>query len=240
MPIQWEKLAGDTSRFAIKMAFSPDPDDGQGIDPDVSVSWGAFQLWAGGKNLCAHHEQGERTEYVHWYLLPLVEWFTCHWDPLLHEEHLPVGDAADTAWASLHETRFPPPAIEMKEERADEWECAWQGWWNRHAIRAAREGGLFPDVVLRRSGNEIEVSWGDSRIQGMPSHFAFDVAEAGCARFRPREVAEPLYGVVSGAGKYFESRAPASERIRALNRDIRALRTRHRERRVERSAELER
>ena len=107
MPIQWEKLAGDTSRFAIKIAFSPDPDDGQGIDPDVSVSWGAFQLWAGGKNLCAHHEQGERTEYVYWYLLPLVEWFTCHWYPLLHEEHLPVGDAAGTALGLPSRDPFP-------------------------------------------------------------------------------------------------------------------------------------
>ena len=56
----------------------------------------------------------------------------------------------------------------MKEGRAEAWERAWQDWWSRHAIRAAREGGLFPDVVLRQSRNEIEVSWGNSRIQGMP------------------------------------------------------------------------
>lgn len=240
MSTRWENLAGDTSTFALKVVFSADPDDGQGVDPDLSISWGGFQLWVKGQNLCAHQEEGERIGYVHWYLLPLVEWFAHQWDPLLHEEHLPVGDAADTAWASLHKTRFPPSAFEMKEGRADAWERAWQGWWSRHAIRAAREGGLFPDVVLRRSRNEIEVSWGNSRIQGMPSHFAFDVAEAGCARFRPREVTEPLYDVMSGAGRYLESRAPASERIRTLNRDIRALRTRHRERRTERSAGLDR
>ena len=231
MPIRWEKLAGDTSRFAVKMAFAPDPDDGQGMDPDVSVSWGGFQLWVEGKNLCAHQEEGERTDYVHWYLLPLVEWFARQWNPLLHEERLPARNVADTAWASLRQTRFPPPAIELEEGSASAWESAWHGWWRRHAIRAAREGGLFPDVVLRRSRDEIEVSWGGSRSQGMPRHFSFD-AGSGFASFRPGEVAEPLYDVVSGAGEYLACLAPESERLRKLNRKIRALRTPNREERL--------
>ena len=142
----------------------------------------------------------------------------------MHEERLPVRSAATTAWGSLRETRFPPPAIELDAERANAWESAWQAWWQRHAIRAAREGGLFPDVLIRRVANEIEVSWGDDRVQGTPSHFAFDVAQPGCARFPPTEVANPLYEVVSGAGSYLESRAPDSRRIKSLNREIRALR----------------
>ena len=232
MSIRWERLAGDTSTFAFKVAFSPDPDDGQGIDPDLAVSWGGFQLWVEGKNLCAHQEEGERTEYVHWYLLPLVEWFACQWNPLLHEERLPARNAADTAWASLRETCFPPAAIELEEGQANAWESAWQGWWRRHAIRAGREGGLFPDVILRRFRDEIELSWGNHRIQGMPNHFAFDAAESGFARFRPREVAAPLHDLLSGVGQYLASLAPESERIKTLNRGIRALETPQREERL--------
>ena len=227
MQVRWEKLAGDTDRFAVKIAFTVDPDDGLGVDPDVSVSWGGFQLWVKGENLCAHHEGGEQEDSVRWYLLPLLEWFVSRWNFLMHEERLPIGSSAATAWEALRETRFPPPAIEREAEPASAWESAWHRWWQRHAIRAAREGGLFPDVVMRRAGNEIEVSWGSSRIQGMPGHFSFDLAGPGCARFRPAEVMEPLYEVVSGAGEYLESRAPTSERLRRLNRQIRALRPRH-------------
>ena len=232
MPIRWEKLAGDTSKFAVKMAFSADPDDGHGIDPDVAFSWGGFQIWVEGKNLCTHQEEGERIDYAHWYLLPLIEWFVHRWNPLLHEERLPARNAADTAWASLRETRFPPPAIEMEDGRTNEWESVWQGWWSRHAIRAAREGGLFPDVVLRRFRDEIEISWGNNRSLGMPSHFAFDAAESGFVRIQPIEVAEPLYDVISGAGEYLASLAPESDRIGTLNQRIRALRTPHREERL--------
>ena len=214
------------------MAFSTDPDGGHGIDPDVALSWGGFQIWVEGKNLCTHQEEGERIDHAHWYLLPLIEWFAREWNPLLHEERLPARNAADTAWASLRQTRFPPPAIESEEGRASAWERAWQGWWRRHAIRAAREGGLFPDVVLRRARDEIEISWGNSPSQGMPSHFAFDTTEPGFASFPPREVAEPLYDVVSGAGEYLALCAPGSERVRTLNRQMRALKTPHREERL--------
>ena len=149
MQIRWEKLAGDIDKFAVKMAFGPDPDDGRSIDPDVSVSWGGFQLWVKGRNLCAHQEEGERFDSVYWYLLPLVEWLAHQSSFLLPEEHPPAGVAEDTARASLQETRFAQPAIELKKGRPDPWGGARHGWWRRHAIRAAREGGLFPDVLLR-------------------------------------------------------------------------------------------
>lgn len=222
--IQWEKLAGDTDRFAVRMTFTSDPDQGQGIDPDASTSWGGFQLWVKGRNLCTHQEAGGRMESVHWYLLPLLEWLVAQWDTLMHEEErLPLKSHAATAWEALRETRSPPPEIEPDEKRVSQWESAWQRWWHRHSIRAAREGGLFPDVVIRRAGDEIEISWGNGPTQGTPSHFAFDIAAPGCAGFRPTDVTEPLYKVLSGAAKYLESRAPASERLESLNTQIRSL-----------------
>ena len=232
MSIQWERLCGDTSKLAVKVAFSPDPDEGQGIDADVAVSWGGFQIWVEGKNLCAHQEQGERIDYAHWYLLPLLEWLAKQWNPLLHEERLPSKNAAATAWASLRETRFPPPAIEMEEDRAQAWESEWQGWWTRHALRATQDGGLFPDVVFRRCRDTIEISWGNTPRQGMPPHFVFDGGASGWASLEPRQVAESLHEVLSGASEYLTSLAPDSDRIRKLSQQIRALRTPRKEERL--------
>ena len=224
----WERLAGDTSAFAIKIAFIDDPDEGRGASSDESLSWGAFQLWVDGWNLCAHLEEGERVEWAHWYLLPLLEWFVREWNPLLHEERLPC-EAADEAWTGLRETRF--PLLALDEARRSMWESSWHGWWSRHAMHAAREGGIFPDVVFRRFQDSIELSWGDSRGQGVPNHVTFAV-RPGAVRFEPKRVAGPLHDALEGAATYLSSVAPHSDRIAALKRAIRSLRTRQQGSRV--------
>ena len=223
MTTRWESLAGDTSVFALKLAFASDPDEGRGIDPETGASWGSFQIWVQGRNLCAHREEGERIDSVHWYLLPLLEWFARNWDPLLHEERLPAKNAGNTAWESLWATRFPPPAIEGDEREASAWEGAWQGWWSRHALPAAREGGLFPDIVFRRLRDRVEVSWGSAGSAGMPVHYQFTESERGCALLPPQSVAEPLHDVLSQAARYLWSSLPDSKRIEALNRKLRGL-----------------
>jgi hypothetical protein len=35
----------------------------------------------------------------------------------------------------------------------------WRAWWRRHALRAGAAGGLVPNVLFRRIGDDIEVSW---------------------------------------------------------------------------------
>ena len=234
MGTRWERLAGDTSEFALRLAFAPDPDDGQAAEPEVAMSWGGFQLWVEGRNLCAHQEDAERTESVHWYLLPLMEWFAENWNPLLHEERLPARNEGDTAWASLQATRFPPWAIEDDTRLASRWESAWQKWWQRHAIRAASEGGLFPDVVLRRVRDRVEVSWGQTRVEGMPDHLDFSESERGYSRLEPLRIAGPLHEVLVGASEYLTSLDPESRRLRKLHRRILAVKgvEEHRERRL--------
>ena len=223
MTTRWERLAGDTGVFALKLAFAADPDEGRGIDPETGASWGSFQSWVRGRNLCAHREEGERIDSVHWYLLPLLEWFARNWDPLLHEERLPAKNAGNTAWESLWATRFPPPAIEGDERKASAWEGAWQTWWSRHALQAAKEGGLFPDVVFRRWRDQVEVSWGSARTAGMPDHYQFTESERGSALLPPQSVAEPLHDVLSEAGKYLSLLRPDSKRVKALDRKLRDL-----------------
>ncbi len=209
--------------FAFKVGLADDPDEGQGIDPEVAMSWGSFQIWIEGRNLCAHRAAGRQVDSVHWYLLPLIEWFATNWDPLLHEERLPVRNVHNTAWESLRSTRFPPLAIENNEEESSAWESEWQRWWTRHALRSAREGGLFPDLVLRRLRDSIEISWGPAQSSGMPPQFDFLESAQGSSRLAPRDVAEPLHYVLSSANAYLLAQAPDSLRIQALDRSLREL-----------------
>ena len=231
MTTRWEKLTGDTDVFALRIAFAPDPDEGRAIKPEVSESWGSFQIWVRGRNLCAHVEEGERIASVHWYLLPLMEWFVRHWNPLFHEERLPAKNEGISAWQSLRSTRFPPQAIEENRNQTAKWEREWQGWWTRHALRAAREGGLFPDILFRRVRDSVEVSWGPVHSIDTPE---FSDAPQGVCRLLPRAVAEPLHDVLYSASGYLVTLAAGSRRVKALDRNLRALRdiSGHREKRL--------
>ena len=231
MTTRWEKLTGDTDVFALKIAFAPDPDEGQAIKPEVSASWGSFQIWVRGRNLCAHVEEGERIASVHWYLLPLMEWFVRHWNPLFHEERLPAKNDGISAWQSLRSTRFPPQAIEENRKQTAKWEREWQAWWTRHALRSAREGGLFPDVLFRRVRDSVEVSWGPVDGKETPE---FSEAPQGEYRLLPRAVAEPLHDVLYSASEYLVTLAAGSRRAKALRRNLQALKdtSGHREKRL--------
>ena len=229
MATRWERLAGDTAKFAVKMVFVDDPDEGRGVDADTSLSWGGFQIWVEGTNLCAHLEQSERVEYAYWYMLAFLGWLIKSWNPLFHEERLPCMSGAAHGWAALRETRFPPAVIGYEQEV--EWEEAWQGWWSRHAVRAAREGGLFPDVVIRRVRDTVEVSCGHVRSTGTPDHVSFRGAPA-VAYFAPRDVAEPLFEVIEGAVSHLAQLAAASSRIQDLVKATRRLKSRHQDSRI--------
>ena len=224
MATLWERLAGDTDVFALKIAFAPDPDQGQAIYPELALSWGSFQIWVGGRNLCAHLEEGEHITSVHWYILPLIEWFAHHWDSLLHEERLPVKNDGVSAWESLRATQFPPPVIEDDWKQASKWESEWQAWWTRHCLRAAREGGLFPDIVFRRLRDMVEVSWGPVHTSNALHGFEFaEASQGGAVKLPPQAVAEPLHEVLSDASDYLLTLAPHSRRIQTLREKHRAV-----------------
>ena len=209
----WAKLLGDKSRFAIGITFSPDPDKGVAATEEESASWGAFELWVNGVNLCSHYEEGERVEAVHWYLLPLLEWLVQNWDPLFHEEHLPFDDTAVDASTLLQRKQSPP--LWFADDRALGHESIWYDWWQRHSLQACREGGLFPNVTVRRWRELLEVSWDEVRLPGVPEGFSF-LASRGYSRLDPLTVAEPLYAVVSEAVSFVTSKVKHSERMSRL------------------------
>ena len=214
MSLRWRKLAGDTSEFAVEIAFERDPDGGPPKSAEISESWGSFRFWAQGQNLCAHAEDEESVDSVHWYLLPLIEWLVDHWDPLFHEEKPPHKQTRGSdGWSCLSDNPFPPPALSEEEDL--DWLAGWQEWWNRHCLQAAREGGLFPGIVFRRWRQLVEVSWGPDGLVGAPPHFRF-AQSRGHARFDPKQVTRPLYEVLGEAIRQLATWVPGSKRLADL------------------------
>ncbi len=217
MPRPREIMVGSRDQFGVKIAFLPDPDDGCAATPEHSVSWGALEVWANGHNICRHVEQGQSIGAVHWYLLPILQWLASNWDFLLHEERLPVRNAARDAWISMQRTADPPPGF--SEHAAEQWEESWHNWWQRHSLLAAREGGLVPSLFIRRWRDLIELSWGDRPIAGAPKWFKFDAIH-GSARFFPADVADVLYAVLDDASHHLLSELPSSPVFAQLRDDI--------------------
>ena len=175
-----------------------------------------FELWVEGRNICAQTEEGESLTAVHWYLLPLFEWLVENWDPLLHEERLPIEVAGATAVGSLRNTAY--AAVDQHSTGA----AGWQAWWSRHSLAAARAGGLFLEVVLRRWRDQVEVSWDSLFIPGAPRTLAFSVPQ-GAVRLPPAEVAEPLATVLRAVLAELAARCPGSARIGQLQTTLAGL-----------------
>jgi Zn-dependent peptidase ImmA (M78 family) len=211
----WAYLAGDTSRFAISLGLETNPHDPDLASPDTAASWGSFQVWAGGLNLCAHREQGETIESVHWYLLPLLEWFVANWNPLLHEERLPAPEA------SIASTVAHDPGVVMAQLSGRP-PLDWWSWWSRHNLQACREGGLFPDLFVRRWRDAIELSWDNRGLAGAPDDFTF-LAARGEYRVDIDAVAIPLHDALGQALTQLAARLPESQAIAALQARHRAI-----------------
>jgi len=225
----WEKLAGNTSTFALKMAFASDPDSGKGATEEISASWGELQIWVNGTNLCRHTEGSASIESVNWYLLPFLEWLTVNWDALFHEERLPLRNAAPDAWSALDQTGLDwMRADEAQEESLD---ASWGGWWRRHCIRAARDGGVFPDVVFRRWRDLIEISWGPSSLAGVPDDIVF-LAPTGVHRIDAQIVTAAAYDVLSAAVANLKERCDGSARVAYLTKLVGRLKAKSNEKRV--------
>jgi Zn-dependent peptidase ImmA (M78 family) len=102
------------------------------------------------------------------------------------------------------------------------WEQEWYDWYRRHALRAARSGGLFPNVVLRRLNDYVEVSWDDEPSAGTPSGFRFSLGQ-GSALLDPDDIAKVLYEIAVDAVGYLQEAIQNSERVNALKDKLQEL-----------------
>jgi Zn-dependent peptidase ImmA (M78 family) len=225
--ITWRYQAGDTSEFALQLQLSHDDDtDDHMIAADERESWGAFSIWVRGVNLCAHLEGGEDSQAVHWYLLPLLEWIVDNWDPLLHEQRLPLGNDAAVAADALGRISHPPLLLPSGMDEFD-WHETRRRWWARHNIREGDAGGVFPDIYLRRYGDMVEVSMGGTPGGPPPSDFDFYLGRQSW-RVPADPVANALYRALTATSEELLRRRPESLRLARLRDRLSDLSTRGR------------
>jgi len=211
---------GDRARFFLNVEFLSDPEPG-GVTAEEQATWGRFQIWAGGRNLCAHYVDGVLYEYVTWYLLPLLEWMATGWDYLLHEQRFPYQNKAGFGGEVLRGLNVPETFEKPGQWDAKAAACV-DGWARRHSLLMHREGGLFPDIWLRRLGDSVEVSWTADVPPGAPEGLQFSNGDGGVT-LSPDEVARPLFSVLQGATSALYGVLPKSRRVRDLVGVVRDL-----------------
>jgi Zn-dependent peptidase ImmA (M78 family) len=199
---------GNRERFMLELSFETDPVPDQAA-PEQSASWGALKIWANGVNLCTHYEDGELRESVCWNWWPLLNWFEARWSPLLHEQALPVRNAQEWAASALLQINHPATFDRrggwdsVAEKSADE-------WFQNHCLWSCREGGLVPNIVIRRFFDKAEISWTNHSAPGAPTHFQFQFDNRGI-RLPVTEVAETLHQFLQHASSYVAAVADTVE-----------------------------
>lgn len=157
MSTYYSHLFGDTSRFAIDMELHH-PDGSKVGDYDYG-HWGRFKFWVNGKNLTATtNSQGDHMEMIDWDISDLLKWLASNLEYIFTEEDMPIpeSEAGSASAISQFWREDDVQDIELKiRQRVYE-------WWSRHAIRTGSCGGIFPNIIFRRRGDDMEISW-DSR-----------------------------------------------------------------------------
>lgn len=190
MTNNWVRF-GRSEAFEIAVRWMADTEPPERRPTGHGWSMGWIKLVVAGKTITESALQGERQLHVGWYLSPMLDWLATHWVDLLHEEHF--------AW---HE-RTGLPAVIACRRTLDAYGAAYDSigretygrahaWYHRHGMRAAALGGIFPDLFIRRSGDDIELSWTPDPPPFAPEGLIFE-SGAGHVRLAVVDVAGPLW-----------------------------------------------
>ena len=190
---------GDPKRFEIALRWARDAELRNRRPTAHGWSIGDLRITVADQVITRSRRGAAHQAHIGWYLSPLLDWLASNWAALLHEE--------DFAWPE----RSGAPAVVACHQALDKWIGARdstgrsqykhvQAWYLRHGMRSAAEGGLFPDIFIRRFLDDIEVSWSSEAPLFAPDGFAF-VSEPGVARLRVDDVAVPLWGALIWAAE---------------------------------------
>ena len=190
MTSDWIRF-GRPEAFEVAVRWADDTEPPERRPAGHGWSMGRIELVVAGENLTASVLRGERQPYVGWYLSPLLDWLATHWVALLHEERF--------AWRE----RSRSPAVLACRRALDNRIAACdpvgletyglaQAWYHRHGLRSAALGGIFPDLFIRRLGDDIELSWTADSPPFAPEGLTFE-SRAGHVRLGAQEVAQPLW-----------------------------------------------
>jgi len=206
---------GSRDRFMIELSFEEDPVPHRATIEE-RVSWGALKIWANGFNLSTHYEAGELREAIYWNWWTLLRWLEANWNPLFHEQALPVRNAAEWAAEAMWKINR-PETFDLPHGWDAAAEAGVDAWFRRHCLWSCREGGLLPNVAIRRLLGDVEVSWTNHVPPGAPDHFRFQLTSGG-VRLKVAEVAEPLHQFLTHAAEYLAGMANTQDTINLVKR----------------------
>jgi Zn-dependent peptidase ImmA (M78 family) len=167
-------------------------------------------------------------------LFPIVRWLVDHWDPLFHEERLPRSSSHERAVDWYLESiarlpRSPGKASALLEDR--------ERWWNRHGLGASLPDYRIPDLQIRRSGTDVELSWNDLEWRTVPTGVVL-VEQPGKALLPAPEVAGVLHAFCESVSAVLSDALPDSDTalqdVRTLQGDLQRIREPDRSRVLER------
>lgn len=158
---------GDRDHFALSISLGRDPHPTG--DPMVDAGWGGLSLWVRGRCLTRNvSSEGGVSDEVRWSLVSVLQWLIDAGARLVNEEPFPdttslgnVRDACD--WFNETET----PLLTLSEAEEDAWFLRRSEWRQHHALRRAAADAALPNIMIRRLGDFIEVSW-DNEAWGAP------------------------------------------------------------------------
>lgn len=186
---------GDPRKFCVRIRWSDDPSPVGGRPDYHGWSMGQLEIIADSQSLTAcETEQGPR-KYIQWYLGPFLHWLADNWIELLHEERYSWKDAEPGPAAMSCDKGLAAWLDAEEGQEDDENYNKLEAWERRHCITTAAEGGLFPEIYLRRFVDDIEVSWTGHTPLFAPPGFSFMV-DAGRHYCDVSAVADPLWNLL--------------------------------------------
>lgn len=210
---------GNRDKFMIELSFEDDPAPDRNT-PDERASWGALKIWVNGFNLCTHYDSGDLREAIYWNWWSLLNWLQTNWDPLLHEQALPVSNAGEWAAQAMRDINR-PETFESPQGWNEVAATSADNWFRRHSLWACRDGGLVPNIAIRRFYENAEISWTSHSPPGAPSHFRFQLADGGY-RLPVEEASTPLHQFLTHAAAYIATKSGTAT-ARALVKQVENL-----------------
>jgi Zn-dependent peptidase ImmA (M78 family) len=212
---------GAREKFAVRVRWAEDSEPLSRRPARYGWSMGDLEIVVADRTITRSRRGRGEQGHVGWYLLPIFDWLATNWAAIFHEE--------DFAWRE----KSSAPAVVACHRALDLWigesdpigkegYRKAQAWYGRHALRACAEGGLLPDLFIRRFLDDIEVSWSASAPKFAPDGFAF-VAEPGTARLPVDDVAGPLWEMLNWAVSCPPTEPAGSTALRELGDKIAAV-----------------
>lgn len=183
-------MFGKESKFAIHARWLTDRAAPAERPKGHGWSLGELQIYVGGQHVTASRRSGTKSG-VRWYLSVFAHWLANNWAPLLHEERFPWG-AQPTLPGNLAINATLRRFLTDVDDHGSAIYAQAQSWWRRHSMASIDDGGLWPDLCLRRFGDLIEISWSNRKPAFAPGDFSFEFLP-GISRLPVRAVAEPLW-----------------------------------------------